>query len=109
MNYSELVESYVSIKFVTGQDIIGLLVSDEDETVTFKRLMYVIPSQSIEGQMDLSPFLGFVDLEDEHDFNKKDIMNIGKPNDKIIDMFTKSFSSIIQPPAAQSNVSKLIL
>ena len=111
MNYSDLDKSYVSIKFVTGQDIIGYQVSDnvELETITFKRLMYVLPSQTTEGQMDLSPFLGFVEIEDEHEFNKKDIMNVAKPDDKITDMMTKSFSAIIQPEAAKSNVSKLIL
>ena len=110
LKYKDLEQSYVSIKFVTGQDIIGFLVScNDDTTISFKRLMYVLPSQVTEGQMDLSPFLGFVDLEEQHAFERSHIMNVAKPDDKIIDMMTKSFSKIVQHAAEASNVSKLIL
>jgi len=110
VKYKEFEQSYVSIKFATGQDIIGFLIScNDDTTISFKRLMYVLPSQVTEGQMDLSPFLGFVDVEDEHAFERQHIMNVGKPDDKIINMMTQSFSKIVQPVAEASNVSKLIL
>lgn len=110
MKYSDLEQSYVSIKFITGQDIVGFLMShNDDDTLSFKRLMYVLPSQTIEGQMDLSPFLSFVDIEDEHQFDRKYIINCAKPVDKLINMMTSSFSKIIQPQAEASNVAKLIL
>ena len=101
---------YVTIKFITGQDIVAELVSEnENDTITIKRAVHVIPDPQDPKKMNLVPFIAFVDLEDPQEYKNKDIMIIKKPYDAIIDMMTKNFSSIIQQTSQASNVAKLIL
>jgi hypothetical protein len=101
---------YVAIKFITGQDIVAELISKNDnDTITIKRAVYVIPDQTDQKKMNLVPFVAFVDMETPQEYKNKDIMIINKPYDAIIDMMTKNFSSIIQQSTVASNVSKLIL
>jgi len=101
---------YVTIKFITGQDIVAELISEnEDDTITIKRAVHVIPDQTDKTKMNLVPFVSFVDMESPQEYKNKDIMTMNKPYDAIIDMMTKNFSAIIQQSAEASNVSKLIL
>jgi len=101
---------YVTIKFITGQDIVAELISENDnDTITIKRAVHVIPDQQDPKKMNLVPFVSFVDMESPQEYKNKDIMTMNKPYDAIIDMMTKNFSSIIQQSAQSSNVAKLIL